>query len=385
MGTRHWTTGAIALAAVGLWFGLSGGTQMQPGETAYGRELQEIEEAIERHRQDHDRLSLLRERYRKAVLTADFEDLAALERGIDAAIADLGPVDDLVLAKANLALKLHRLDGAVQALENAPHLKQTPGGRALLADLAQQQGRYAEARAVLEEAVALRPDWEGLARLANFRAMTGAPDEADQLYTRAQDRLTAKEMRYYAWLELQRGLIDLNAGRHEAALAHYRLADRAYSGYWLIEEHIAEVLALLGHGRESAEIYARVLPSAAKPELMAAYAGILAELDPARSRELASAAEAAFEQQMAHYPEATIGHYLTYLIDTESNGSRLIALARLNLSARPNADAKLLLALACVNAGCIDEARQLAAQIEASGWRPDALARLEQSLETRSL
>jgi tetratricopeptide (TPR) repeat protein len=372
------------LAAAGLWLGLSGGADRQPSDTAYGRELRVIEWAIVRHEQDGDQPALLRERYRKATLTADFDDMAALEREIDAAIADLGPVDDLVLAKANLALKLHRLDSAVQALEAAPHLKQTPGGRALLADLAQQQGRYADARAVLEEAVALRPDWEGLARLAYFRAMTGAPDEADRLYARAQDQLTAKEMRHYAWLELQRGVIDLDVGRHEAALAHYRHADRAYSGYWLIEEHMAEVLALLGRGRESAEIYARVLPSAAKPELMAAYACVIAEREPARSRELVRAAQAAFEQQMERYPEAAVGHYLTYLIDTESDRSRLIELARLNLSARPNADARLLLARACVKAGCIAEARELAAEIEASGWRPGGLARLEQSLGTGS-
>lgn len=377
-------TGAIMLAAAGLWLGLSGGADRQPSDTAYGRELRVIEWAIVRHEQDGDQPALLRERYRKATLTADFDDMAALEREIDAAIADLGPVDDLVLAKANLALKLHRLDSAVQALEAAPHLKQTPGGRALLADLAQQQGRYADARAVLEEAVALRPDWEGLARLAYFRAMTGAPDEADRLYARAQDQLTAKEMRHYAWLELQRGVIDLDVGRHEAALAHYRHADRAYSGYWLIEEHMAEVLALLGRGRESAEIYARVLPSAAKPELMAAYACVIAEREPARSRELVRAAQAAFEQQMERYPEAAVGHYLTYLIDTESDRSRLIELARLNLSARPNADARLLLARACVKAGCIAEARELAAEIEASGWRPGGLARLEQSLGTGS-
>jgi uncharacterized membrane-anchored protein len=147
---------------------------------------------------------------------------------------------------------------------------------------------------------------------------------------------------------------------------------------------MAEVLALLGRGRESAEIYARVLPSAAKPELMAAYACVIAEREPARSRELVRAAQAAFEQQMERYPEAAVGHYLTYLIDTESDRSRLIELARLNLSARPNADARLLLARACVKAGCIAEARELAAEIEASGWRPGGLARLEQSLGTGS-
>jgi hypothetical protein len=214
--------------------------------------------------------------------------------------------------------------------------------------------------------------------------MTGAPEAADRLYARAQDRLTAKQMRHYAWLELQRGVIDLDAGHHAAALAHYQHADRAYSGYWLIEEHLAEVLALLGRGRESAEIYARVQRSVAKPELMAAYANVIAEHDRSRSRGLAHAAQAAFEQQVARYPEAAVGHYLTYLIDTESDRSRLIDLARLNLSARPNAEAKLLLARACVKAGCIAEARELAAQIEASGWRPRGLARLEQLLREAS-
>ena len=40
------------------------------------------------------------------------------------------------------------------------------------------------------------------------------PAGAERLYVEAQEGLTAKEMRSYAWLELQRGLLDLDAGRH---------------------------------------------------------------------------------------------------------------------------------------------------------------------------
>ncbi|MEA3275761.1 MAG: tetratricopeptide repeat protein, partial [Pseudomonadota bacterium] len=263
-------------------------------------------------------------------------------------------------------------------------LKESPGGRALLADIALQQGRYDEARTRLEAAVHEQPGWETLARLAYYRSMTGDPVEADRLYARAQDLLTAKEMRHYAWLELQRGIIDLNGDRHEAALAHYRHAGRAYSGYWLIEEHSAEVLALLGRSRESEDIYAGVAKSTNKPELLVAYAGVVARRDSERAVELTRIAHATFERQMAQYPQAAVGHYLGSLIDAEADTHRLIDLARMNAAARPNADSKLLLARVYIKAGRVEEARSLVAEVEGSPWRPRELAEMKSTLKVES-
>jgi tetratricopeptide (TPR) repeat protein len=378
--------GPVAVAAAVLLpvVTLIGCSGQGPASTAYATELRKITQEIARLEGEEPGLQLVRQRYLKAGLTADFSDLADAGRDVQQGISEMGPLQDLLLAKANLDMKLHRLGAARETLASAPQLEETPAGQSLLADIALQQGRYDEALAGFAADVAQKPGWENLARLAYYRSMTGEPEAADRLYAQAEDLLTAKEMRHYAWLELQRGIIDLNAGRYEDALAHYRHADRAYSGYWLIEEHMAEVLALLGRTDESAEIYERVVASTGKPDLMAAYARVIAGRDPRRSAELARAAGEAFERQMALYPEAAVGHYLSFLIDAEPDMDRLVGLARMNLAARPNVDAKLLLARAYAKAGRIEEARSLVVEAAASPWRPRGLKALEDKLKEKT-
>ncbi|MCP3882045.1 MAG: hypothetical protein GY701_27180, partial [Sulfitobacter sp.] len=99
--------------------------------------------------------TLRRQFFLKACLTADFSDFAVLERETEETLSAMGPLPVLVLAKASLELKLHRPNAALQTLKLSPPLKETPNGRALLADIALQLGRYKEARAGFEAARAL--------------------------------------------------------------------------------------------------------------------------------------------------------------------------------------------------------------------------------------
>jgi tetratricopeptide (TPR) repeat protein len=78
---------------------------------------------------------------------------------------------------------------------------------------------------------------------------TGEPVKADELYQQAQQKLFIKQMCHFAWLELQRGIIDLEQQNNQQALEHYLRAEQAYSGYWLIHEHIAECLYVAGSSR----------------------------------------------------------------------------------------------------------------------------------------
>jgi hypothetical protein len=77
--------------------------------------------------------------------------------------------------------------------------------RLLRADLEFQHGDYQEAEAGYVGAIEAERSWGGLARLAYFRGKMGDLEDADRLYREAEDELTAKEMRSYAWLEVQRG------------------------------------------------------------------------------------------------------------------------------------------------------------------------------------
>src|SRR5258708_1715298 len=193
--------------------------------------------------------------YQRAVLTGNLDALEATEAVIDAAIRQVRFPGDLCFLKAKLAFQLHRLADVRRNLDAIPSLLTSAEGRALRADLDFQAGRYQEARTGYESVLADNRAWDNLARLAHFEAKLGDAMLADRLYWQAEDELTAKEMRSFAWVELQRGLLDLAHGRHDDAAAHYRRADQAYSGYWLVAEHMAELLAARGELAEAAARY----------------------------------------------------------------------------------------------------------------------------------
>lgn len=317
----------------------------------------------------------------RASLTADFDDFARFEREIAHALATNGPADELHLFRASLHFKLHRLQQAKDDLDRLTHMSQSPYVHAMRADIALQEGRYAEARAAYEAVIAERRTWDNLSRLAWLESKTGNPARADALYAEAEDQLTAKEMRAFAWVELQRGLLDLDQRRYKDALEHYRRADRAYSGYWLIEEHIAEALDLLGETDDAIEMYGRIIVKTRNPEFVGALAKIVARDDREKAAALDREADALFAARYAQYPEAAIGHYIDLLLDRPDANPKLLELAERNHQLRPNAESSLLLAKAYVKLHQPARARQLVAEVSATPWRTPELTELRKQLE----
>jgi len=253
--------------------------------------------------------------YSHANVTGDFDDFRRAEIAIDAALAESSN-PDLHLLKAEFELTVHRLANAKRELALLPD---TPIVRRVRADVAMQEGRYREARHLLRG----DDSWEAIARLADL-------ERSDALYVRAQEELNAKQMRAFAWIELQRGLLCLRKQRYEDALAHYRRGELAQPGWPALEEHIAEVLALLGRREEAIAICKRL------PQSYCA-------LDDA-------AAERLFEHQHALYPEAAIGHFIEYLLTKPALDPRLVPFAEENVRLRPNIETKALLAKAYAKA-----------------------------------
>jgi tetratricopeptide (TPR) repeat protein len=286
--------------------------------------------------------------YLRAALTTDYQDFAATEAAIDRVIEAFGGDADLYAIQAYLNVKLHRLKAAKQALSLIPAALQTPALAALQADIALQEGRYTQAEQAYIALLETNPDWDNLARLAYFRLKTGQPDAAEQLYQQAQDGLSAKQMRAYAWLELQRGLIDMQYGRFSAALAHYRRADQAYSGYWLIRAHIAKALDLLGETAAAVTVYRQVIATTGNPEYIGALAQILERSNAAGAGELWQRADAAYAARLAQYREATLGHMIEYLLNKPKPNAVVLDYARENVVLRPNAESQLLLVRACL-------------------------------------
>ena len=315
------------------------------------------------------------QRYRYATLSGDFAELRAAEAAVESALAAVGPAPDLVLLRAQLHAALHRLPRARQDLARLAD-PADPRARALAADLDLQEGRYRAARRGYEEVLRRERSWDHLARLAFLAAKTGDAAGAERLYAEAQEQLTAKEMRPYAWLELQRGVLDLERGDAAAALGRFERADRAYSGYWLIEEHLAEALHRLGRTDEAVARYRRVVARAPRPELLSALAGVLAPRDPAAAADLDAEAARRFEAQYTVYPEAAVGHLVEHRLRRGEADARLLALAEANHRLRPGAEAKLLLARVHLALGQRAPARSLIDAVLATPWKTPELARL---------
>ncbi|HKE60573.1 MAG TPA: hypothetical protein VKB46_27890 [Pyrinomonadaceae bacterium] len=295
--------------------------------------------------------------YQSASLTGGLSDFALVESVLDEVISQLGPAGDLYLLKANLGFKFHRLGDVHQALETGRDLSQSPQGRALLADLAFQEGSYEEAKRGLEGLIREELSWDNLARMAHLKWKLGDTDAAEQLYLEAEDELTAKEMRHYAWVELQRGVMDLRQGKFAAAMAHYQQADRAYSGYWLVAEHMAELLGAQGNLSEAAALYEEVVATVPRPEFQQALCELYLLLDQPekakywQERALTAYLDSANQGQVHYY------HHLTdFFADVVEDGPEAVKWARKDIALRDNFATQSALAWALYRAGEFGEA-----------------------------
>jgi tetratricopeptide (TPR) repeat protein len=285
--------------------------------------------------------------YQRASLTGSFVELGIAEAALDKAIHQSGHAADLYFLKANLDFKFHRLADVRRSLEMGPGLRDSFQGRALQADLDFQEGRYERAREGYEGVIRDDRTWDNLARLAYLQSKMGDVAGAERLYIEAEDELTAKEMRSYAWVELQRGVLDLTHGRYEEALAHYERADRAYSGYWVVTEHIAELLGAQGRFEEAVALYRSVVAHVPRPELQQALGELcelMGESEQAgrwHAQALAAYLESA-ERGEVHYYH----HLADFYSDVREDGREAVKWARKDVELRENFSTQAALAWA---------------------------------------
>ena len=304
--------------------------------------------------------------YQKAAIAGDLAALKAVMRAIDDAVTTLANPGDLYLLKANAAFKLHRLVEVAAALRAIPSVYDSDEGQLIRADLDFQHGRYQGAENSYRDVLERGRSWGALARLAHLRGKMGDGSGADRLYQEAEDQLTAKEMHAYAWLEVQRGFLDFVGGRHREAQLHYRRADAGYPGYWLVEEHIAELFGAEGQYREGAGILERLVATIDRPDLYQAI-GELYELaghtGPAlywKERALTAYLQSA-ERGEVHYYH----HLVDYYTDVAEDGAEAVKWAYRDVQLRENFATQAALAWSLYRAGQYSDA---------VGWIDRALA-----------
>jgi len=306
--------------------------------------------------------------YQHASLTGNLDGLYIAEKTLDHAIQHLGRDGDLYFLKANIHFKVHRLDDVEQDLNASTDLLESPQGRALKADLDFQQGRYEAAKSEYQALIDEERTWDTLARLAYLNFKMGDFEGADRLYDEAVDELTAKEMRHYGWVELQRGVVDLSQGDYEKAREHYQRAERAYSGHWMVQEHVAELLAAEGKTDEAETLYQRVIERVPRPDFQQALGELYLSMGKTEAANgCLKSAESAFLES-AQRGEVHYYHHLADLYaDVFENGAEAVKWAQKDLELRRNFATLAAMSWALYRTGEFSKALELLNESLASG------------------
>lgn len=310
----------------------------------------------------------------RARLGGDLNDYARAEALLEEAFALAPEGSGPLLSRAQLNYSLHRIPLVGADLKAASgQLLADDNLRADLlrrqANLAMQTGEYAEALDGYEASLALHPTYATVCDMAQVRRRTGDYAAAEALFDRAEGMYHGLSPEPKAWLHLQRAILDLDRGNLEEMLAHLDDADGVMTGWWLVDEHRAEALTLLGRADEARPIYEAVIESTGKPEYMDAMAELLADAgDEDGAQAWIEKGEALFEAQLAQFPEAAAGHALGHYLAFGPE-ERALELARANVALRPNGEAMIQLAEALLANGEVAEARETIQAVQASAWR----------------
>jgi tetratricopeptide (TPR) repeat protein len=334
-------------------------------------DVAELESRWQLHPSDlGNRVRLAYRLFHRASLTGSMAQFEAVEAAILETIVEFGPKEDLCLLKANLDFRFHRLAEVRRDLQMCPLLAGRFEGRVLLADLDFQEGRYESARSGFERLIEENRTWDNLARLAHWKSKLGEIAEADQLYEEAEDDLTAKQMRSFAWLELQRGVLALTHGRYADAWMHYQRADEAYPCHWHTEEHFAELLAAEGRFEEAEALFQKVIARAPKPELQQAlgelylFTGRPQEAQPWLDSALATYLESV-RRGGVHY----FHHLADFYADAREQPAEAVRWAQKDIEMRSNFSTQAAMAWALYRDGQLSRALEYICLALSSGVR----------------
>jgi len=311
---------------------------------------------------------------RRARLTGSYDDYAKAEAAVEAAF-EYRPASGSFMLRSKLHYTLHRLIEARQDFDAAkPSADRSPSGVASIeaheGNLAMQAGDSKKAALHFEASLKAKRTSSNLASVAVFHWKTGEFDQAEALFREALKSYHGKPMEPRAWLHLNLGLLDLDRGRYDDALAHYREAETFIKGYWLIDEHIAEILTLQGKTEEAKTLYLDILERTNNPEFMDAMAGILFEAGKEdEAKAYVAKARKRYEEQTAKYPEAAYGHALGHYIEFGEDPAFVLELAKKNYALRPNLEAAVMLAQAQLKAGDAKAAKKALAPTLKSKFR----------------
>jgi tetratricopeptide (TPR) repeat protein len=291
-----------------------------------------------------------------AWLSGNYEWFERAETRLEAAQTAPGRSPRTCLVAARLHLTLHRVGAASEALRECGPWTDERVRSQLLADLRLMSGEPHAAANAYRRLLNQQVDVGTLARLAGVHDALGHPMEAKALLAEAERRDHGDDPAQRAWLKLRRAEIAMHQGRWDEARAIYLAAEQTLPGWWLVEEHLAEIEALLGQTQAARNRYVGLVERNDLPELMDALATVELTLGATESAQsLRERAGERYQSRLARFPEAAAGHALEHFL-RYPHVERALELAETNYAARPTAESATMLARARWRSGPRSEA-----------------------------
>lgn len=335
--------------------------------------------------------SLARMYLHRSHLSFTYDELSlageALERAKLLAPTDSGPsLTDAAFAQ--MSHQLGRAESSLSALDGAV-VRSDPAilaeSASLKGDVAFYRGDMVRAEALYNQASEYGSNAGVSYRYAILARSQGRYDTAIKYFSHAIPDPAMTTPLTSASTAMQIGAVELARGDYRNARAWFETANRQFSGFWLIEAHLAQAKALEGDLAGAIKDMEAVARRAPAGEVLDALAMLLRTDGQARaSRFWADRASEIWDERLDQLPEAAFGHAVEHELVFGSPGKAL-DLAKRNFEARPYGSSRILLASAYLSNGAFEEAIEQLTLAEKSGWRSAPLyALLAQAYELSS-
>ena len=236
------------------------------------------------------------------------------------------------LARARIHALFHRFRAALDDLDIAQDLSiDEATAEEERAAIFQGLGRYDEALALRQGAVARCATFESLAALATLYAERGEIDTAQQLYVESQSRYRGVSPFPLALLDFQIAQMWMHQGDWKKAQELLQFAVQRLPGYAPAQGHLAKVEAEIGDGDDSlARLYPLVM-SSDDPDYASQLARILQDLGRIEeSQYWCRLAATMYASLVVEYPEAFADHAAEFWLGPGANPNKAVELAQIN-------------------------------------------------------